>query len=434
MAMRTFDASLLRGALGTALVLGGCASHRALQAAPRDEPLTVTRPRVDDTRGAPPAPPCAGRRPCEIDLRQDAGSTADGRPMTVVELSLGMRSESGEGDGARDCREREVWLVQEGADAPPPRLLLTLCNDGYGASGVGEDEIQVSPGRLTHLRLGGSAWRWSHTTTVSLDPLTVLETTHASWWSLSTSHSASSRLELRTLQGQDVEQSPPCGPDGEVPDPLPEDAPSIASQPIIATALPARLTTGPIDEAAAIDISGCGTRGAAPDADGDAAYAVVIDPATKTALIQLRDDAFDARDALTLWATSAAQAGGPFCWRSQRVEGLVVAPDGRVLSGAGAYPGAQVEVGRGGDDRRLVRVRFETLPVVASLSYRDADPSQIPTAIATSDAEAHRGERVYLGRVRPIDEKQATCELDGDRLVPRPAAPDDTAPFLGDGW
>ena len=52
----------------------------------------------------------------------------------------------------------EYWLLDGKAT---PKQVLQLCNDGYGSSGVGEDEVEVGPNRLVHHQYGGSSWRWS---------------------------------------------------------------------------------------------------------------------------------------------------------------------------------------------------------------------------------------------------------------------------------
>ena len=66
---------------------------------------------------------------------------------------------------------QEYWLV-EGASAP--HLLLKLCNDGYGAAGVGVDEITIGDNRFTHFQAGGSNDRWETTDTIRLAPQTLL--------------------------------------------------------------------------------------------------------------------------------------------------------------------------------------------------------------------------------------------------------------------
>jgi hypothetical protein len=51
---------------------------------------------------------------------------------------------------------------------------LKLCNDGYGSSGVGTDEVTIEPNRLIHFQFGGSAWRSEVNETFSLSPLRLI--------------------------------------------------------------------------------------------------------------------------------------------------------------------------------------------------------------------------------------------------------------------
>src|SRR5215471_16287208 len=90
---------------------------------------------------------CGDRHTCKVAKVTPAGRSAAGGTLTVVEVRLGLadkpkdgpddgcKSENGKNDGGE-----EYWLVEGGK----AQQLLKLCNDGYGASGIGEDEIQIS--------------------------------------------------------------------------------------------------------------------------------------------------------------------------------------------------------------------------------------------------------------------------------------------------
>jgi hypothetical protein len=113
---------------------------------------------------------CAGRKPCKLEAVEPAGKNAAGRPITVIELNLGKqprgRTVSNPRFGCRPYR-REFWLVSPGI----PQRLLDLCNDGYGAAGLGEDVIDFDDNEISHEQSGGSAWRWSNTKEIQLWPL-----------------------------------------------------------------------------------------------------------------------------------------------------------------------------------------------------------------------------------------------------------------------
>lgn len=124
---------------------------------------------------------CADRAPCTLVGMQPAGRDAAG-VMAVLELAFDDKSPDGNAD--RKCRphRREFWLVAAGR---APVKLFDFCNDGYGASGVGEDEVKVGPNRATHARVGGSAWRWEVVRVVQLSPLRVLSEKTCSYHTLS---------------------------------------------------------------------------------------------------------------------------------------------------------------------------------------------------------------------------------------------------------
>ena len=119
---------------------------------------------------------CGKRASCKVAETFDAGKSPTGTPLSVVEIRLGLADkprDHEQGCLAGNGRDGgvEYWLL-DGTAAP--KQVLQLCNDGYGSSGVGEDEVQVRPNRFTHWQTGGSAWRWTTTLTSSLVPLQVL--------------------------------------------------------------------------------------------------------------------------------------------------------------------------------------------------------------------------------------------------------------------
>ena len=127
---------------------------------------------------------CGQRARCDLAGTHDAGKAADGEPRLVVELRLSLadKPDDAPDDGCRNDSDRdggtEYWVFN---GKHPPVRLLDLCNDGYGAAGVGEDEVEIEDNRLTHTQHGGSAWRWYSSTAYRLEPLTRLETTDCSF-------------------------------------------------------------------------------------------------------------------------------------------------------------------------------------------------------------------------------------------------------------
>ena len=94
---------------------------------------------------------CGARSSCRVAESDDAGRSPAGPALSVVEVRLGLKDKP---DDAADtgCRSGtepdggvEYWLL---GGAAPPKRVLKLCNDGYGAAGVGDDTVAVSANRL----------------------------------------------------------------------------------------------------------------------------------------------------------------------------------------------------------------------------------------------------------------------------------------------
>jgi hypothetical protein len=124
---------------------------------------------------------CGSRSSCKL-VATDAGQGAQHEALTVVEAKFaladkpqdapeqGCANDGGEEDGPEYDGGHEFWLID--GDAAPKRL-LALCNDGYGAAGVGSDEVKIGPNQISHEQTGGSAWRWDVTKKIRLSPLQV---------------------------------------------------------------------------------------------------------------------------------------------------------------------------------------------------------------------------------------------------------------------
>jgi hypothetical protein len=134
---------------------------------------------------------CGERTTCKVAAVTPAGSDDSGAKLSVAEIRLGLadKSEDAPEDGCNSQDDNgedkdgghEYWLLRSG-DAP--RLVLALCNDGYGAAGVGWDEVKIGKNRFIHTQEGGSAERWSGTTTYSLSPFRQLAERDCSYHTL----------------------------------------------------------------------------------------------------------------------------------------------------------------------------------------------------------------------------------------------------------
>jgi hypothetical protein len=145
---------------------------------------------------------CKDREPCALVKATPAGQDARGRALTVIEINLGPKNPDNDGNDERfNCRPygREFWVRTAGEAAP--QRILSLCNDGYGAAGMGEDEAKVSANRLVHSQYGGSAWRWSTVRTIELSPLRVLSEESCSYHNVNIGYSVT-RWDWRRFTGE----------------------------------------------------------------------------------------------------------------------------------------------------------------------------------------------------------------------------------------
>lgn len=123
---------------------------------------------------------CKARATCHMTSLQSAGASDSGVPLMVAKFHFDLADKPKDAPDTGCQTQEEVtdggveyWLIEEGK---APRLLLQLCNDGYGAAGVGYDEVHVGPNRLTHIQDGGSNDRWETTDMISLSPQRTLRT------------------------------------------------------------------------------------------------------------------------------------------------------------------------------------------------------------------------------------------------------------------
>ncbi|MDP9196554.1 MAG: hypothetical protein M3O22_07310 [Pseudomonadota bacterium] len=143
--------------------------------------------------GAPAAEmpePCLGRERCQMVKTHNAGTGADGEQISLVETRVA--SPPGTEPFAACGRTQDVsggqeyWRLVMGKkdkswsmDSQP---VLTICNDGYGAAGVGQDTVTVSANTLRRVQSGGSADRWEREETLNLSPLYLKAWRECGWY------------------------------------------------------------------------------------------------------------------------------------------------------------------------------------------------------------------------------------------------------------
>ena len=155
---------------------------------------------------------CGARATCKIETA-DAGQGPGNVKLTVAVAHFGVADKPEDApeegcmgdpevvDGPEHDGGQEVWLIAGNA---APKRLLALCNDGYGAAGVGEDQLEVHPNMLTWDQSGGSAWRWVTTRQIRLAPLAVVKEFDCSYNDVAPGTGVVTDIDRLTLQARSV--------------------------------------------------------------------------------------------------------------------------------------------------------------------------------------------------------------------------------------
>lgn len=415
------------------------------------------------TATAAPAPEgalCAGRAKCSIHRRRAAGKDAEGRALWVLTVDLGLESlsdaeppsdssssdleEEPNQDTTRarygSCHRFEYWRMVEGAP-DLSQLLVTVCNDGYGASGVGEDTVSIGDNLFSVATSGGSAWRWSQSTKRALYPQKTLTTTQQGNWNLGP-NTFERTVDWERFTGREAWFSPACNAQGEPP----EGEGREANDPGFESVLIPRMTLDPAFRSdgyrtvalgrCAVDVDGTGAQGfvtfgeraaraegfvRAVLSDQQELFVEVHDPHPSGASARwVRDDH------LEIWLPSGSDAApppapgymdhclpkddGPKQW------GIRVA-DGKVFSGYGKPKESDLSVERSAsvDGSVHFKVRLPGQPAAMTLGYSDGDGKKQRRVVATS--LVRKGTRASLGAFLDGGE-QATCRVEAGRLEP----------------
>lgn len=378
---------------------------------------------------APPENLCQGRGPCFVESVADAGTDGQGRALQVVHLVLGPHDASWSdpamwGDA---CTPHEYWSIVDGAVRP--QRLLRLCNDGYGAAGMGEDTVTVSDNRLVHTQGGGSSWRWSTTHEIRLWPLTLLSEGESGIWTLGSNVEASS-WSWTAFAGDESWFSPVCDDEGNPPDygiGMGSEAPQLSYMlvPQLAELPDVDWSTTALGTCAAA-IDSAGARGFVvhgdPTGDDDASMKVLM-VGPREIVVEIRDDRWvDGAaswlhdDHIELWVADRRPAHryGEHCLeddQSDRQWGIRVA-DGEVFAAHGNPPVppvvtlAQPAAGPGTTARLVIRLPGDHGAITVVYSDSDDGESQ-ERLIATSPVKFGRSET--LGSFQLVPPTKATC-------------------------
>ncbi len=379
---------------------------------------------------------CAGRDDCRLIEVSAAGRDAQNRRLAVYELAIDERGNA-DGFGCTPYR-RQFWLIvrDEAAEAER-RLVLELCNDGYGAAQIGEDEVAIRDNRLTHVQSGGSAWRWENTTAYSLSPFFELTQESCSYHTLSTMFDHW-QWDWRKFAGRVQARGDLCDANGEPVEPAPEngialgcplDQASHAHDPIPLVSLPSSALT-PLPElgSCATLVDSSGWRGFVvhgEDGHPEDAWMLLLAVSESELLVTVGDDRWQSGasnwvldDHLEIWA--APGVGMPFCGElvEPPKQWAVRVGDGAVFPAYGDPVDLPKVIDRRQDSpdgpitlRIALPEPFERIAVV----YSDSDDGTRQERLIAS-SELHVGDALSLGEAVAIDPANAWCSVRDGRL------------------
>jgi hypothetical protein len=405
---------------------------------------------------------CGPRPRCGVRRERPAGAGGDGAKLSVVSLDLGVESTGSTPvpetvSGAHDldegeaidvaaslgfgvCHRYEYWLVVQTPSATSRQLLVSVCNDGHGAAGVGEDTMEVRSNEFRYQTSGGSSWRWSFSCELSLSPLRLLRMTSTSDQPLG-GNNEETAFDFTTFAGRRRGSIPRCDAKGE----LVEGAPEVAFEHDV---LP-RVELGEAFRAGGFRSTALGAcalrlgagKGLVTFAEKGAASQAWIG-----ALLSTRDELFvevhDDRpsgasaswvkdDHVELWLADESSS-------IQRCLGALPPPeqwgirvaDGKVFAGHGAPAAPALRVERATADG-VVRLKIALPPrkQAITVAYSDGDGKRQRVVVASSRAAKGRAET--LGTALDLTRSAWTCAERAGRLEPRSArSPDPERPFI----
>ncbi len=373
---------------------------------------------------------CAGRASCRLNQARDAGTDAAGHALVVVELRFAMAdavkagatAEAGciEPDGSYDGGTEWHLLV----DGKPGAKLLTLCNDGYGTAGIGEDEIIVTPNHITHVQDGGSETRWTVMRNADLSPLHL---THVDLCDYDPEKPAAARRIVvdpaRAAVHVIAYAGRATGGEGAYGCPVETGAPNGGLHVVQAQAVPQPRIEGPVDGGFGID--GCGLRIAA---DGTAGSVVSGRKAKPGEGAEIWAVALGG-GRLVIQVRDAARTPGRFdLFLGHGKVTVMLADAGEALAVDVPKPGLTATPGTDAAGHAVTRLDFgfgddAALADGVALAYTEAGGRTVATS-----AFAH----AWPALVPPVVAVETRCTLRDGRLaiagVPEALAPADPAP------
>jgi hypothetical protein len=324
----------------------------------------------------------------------------------------GRQAKGSRADG--QCEAAEWWLVRP---AQPAQLLLSVCDDGYGAAGVGRDTVTVADNRFTHEQTGGSRERWTQSRTVQLSSLRLMsEAQRSSSPSEGAEKEEGDFWDFEALRGEVTRAAPTCGT-GEA-SPGERRLPYLPQVQVDKAYLQEGWKTTGLGE--------CGLEAGQvllgnPDGPKDASLkALLVVP--DTLLIEVHDDTWTGPgakwltdDHVELWLAPQAPQELTGCGKPADAQkpvqwGIRIA-DGQVFPAFGSpRQTLQVERAELGTRGSLLRVKLPTPFKGLGVVYSDSDGGKKQELmLATSPVKFGRPET--LNPVRGVPPEEATCTV-----------------------
>lgn len=355
---------------------------------------------------------------CSLTADTKAGTDANGVPLRVLHLSRGPH----ENEAGVECEREEYW-VAVGTKGRKWKQLLSLCNDGYGSAGVGEDDVKVKPNRLIHEQFGGASSRASTVREFQLEPPALVTTTTAIFQASAPQFVDEAKWSWDTFSGERSRFFSKCTEDGQ-----PDLREELKPKPLKSTLIPKIAVTKQWVEQGwkESSLGQCGGRApyllqGAPGGDADSALKVLAISDTDF-VFEISDDAVTPGDVLQVWLGEQAPNPWDGCvGKSPFVpaEWLVQLSTGQGSRGANARFGAPVSevVPFTGGVRLKLKLPEGVYPAM-TFAFADSDDGKtVERTLATSQLQ--QTQLASLGVLHAIERRVAICEVADGVLTPR---------------
>lgn len=384
-------------------------------------PALATPPLVDQL--------CQGRTPCSIAKVYPADPTVTAQPVRIIELNLGRRNPE---DGMPPCRpfRREFWRVVGPGNRGTILRLMALCNDGYGAAGVGEDRIIVSGNRIVHHQFGGSASRWDVKRTISINPVRVIRRESCSFHTLTPGFEIV-RWSWDRFRGQQImkfrpdpksdDQDMGCAPD--------RNSHRFPLVPRLGGAVARGIQGAPALGTCALEVRADGNRGSVirgtPAPKGQGARMRVLALGKHTLLITVEAPAFRAgkgwrdSDHVQIWQAGFMSAVTSLLRDKPMRMFAVRAADGKTFLGHGetkARPEVVMHKVATRARGAVLHLRLTMPREVSSLTVAFAETGTTGAGRVTATSRLKPGNPLTLGGTFDVVERGAACVVRNGRL------------------